>query len=117
MAHRTVNASEIEPLNGVIRLVRKALGVRAFGINQFDLPPGSSGKEHDEAESHQEEVYLVLAGSGTMTVDGEEVELEPGRYVYVSPDATRVLTAGPDGLSWVVVGAPAHHPYEPRGFF
>jgi len=117
VAHKVVDASEVETRNGVIRLIRKELGVTAFGINQFELPPGASGFEHTEEESHQEEVYLVLGGGGTMTVDGEDVELVPGRYVYVSPDATRVLRAGPDGLTWVCVGAPVHHPYEPRGFF
>jgi hypothetical protein len=52
-----------------------------------------------------------------MIVDGEEVELKPGRFVYVSPDAIRRLHAGPEGLTWVAVGAPHETPYHPRGFF
>lgn len=117
MTHKFVDASELELTNGAIRKVRAALGVRAFGINQIELPPNASGYEHSETESHQDEVYVIVAGSGKMTTDGDEIELHPGRFVYVSPEETRNLHAGPDGLTWVVVGAPHDTPYEARGFF
>jgi quercetin dioxygenase-like cupin family protein len=104
MTYKVVDAKDVEARRGAFRLVRKALGVTAFGINQVDLPPGAQGFEHSESESGQEEVYLCLRGSGTLRIDGEEVELRPGRYVLVSPDATRLPVAGPEGLSWVVVG-------------
>ena len=41
------------------RPVREALGIRAFGINQIQLPPDGEGKLHDESATGQEEVYLV----------------------------------------------------------
>jgi len=34
-----------------VRFVRRELGVEAFGINWFELPPGDEGHEHDEADS------------------------------------------------------------------
>jgi quercetin dioxygenase-like cupin family protein len=40
-----------------------------------------------------------------LRVDGEEVPLEPGRYVLVEPGSTRQVVAGPEGLSYLVVGA------------
>jgi hypothetical protein len=40
-----------------------------------------------------------------LRVGGDEVPLEPGRYVLVRPEATRQVVAGPEGLSYVVVGA------------
>lgn len=40
-----------------------------------------------------------------MTGDGEEVELRPGRFVFVDAGSRRVPVAGPDGLSFVAVGA------------
>jgi mannose-6-phosphate isomerase-like protein (cupin superfamily) len=83
-------------------------------MNQVDLPPNGAGREHDHAESGQEEVYLVLAGGGVMVVDGEEVELRPGRYVFVAPESVRQPFAGPTGLSWVVVGAPPQDGWEPQ---
>jgi mannose-6-phosphate isomerase-like protein (cupin superfamily) len=56
----------------------------------------------------------VLAGGGVMVVDGEEVELRPGRYVFVAPESVRQPFAGPTGLSWVVVGAPPQDGWEPQ---
>ena len=114
MPYAIVDAEEVEPsYGGVFKEVRRRLGLRAFGINQVDLPPAAEGREHDHVESGQEEVYLVLAGSGTMTIDGEEVELRPGRYVFVAAASVRKPVAGPDGLSWVVVGAPPRDGWDP----
>ena len=36
-------------------------------------PPGIEGPEHDEVDTGHEEVYIVLEGSGTFTIDGEAV--------------------------------------------
>jgi quercetin dioxygenase-like cupin family protein len=81
------------------------LGAQAIRMNQFDNEPDQSGKEHDERESGQEEIYVPLRGRGVLRVEGEEIPLEPGRYVLVSPDATRQVVAGGEGLSYLVVGA------------
>ena len=115
MAHAIVDIADTEGVGpgGAMRRVRAELGVSAFGINQFDLPPGAEGREHDETGSGQEEVYVVIAGGGVLRVGGQEIELRPGRFVLVSPEETRVPVAGPDGLSCVVVGAPADGRYEP----
>ena len=48
---------------------------------------------------------MVLDGGGTLRVDGEDVELRPGRLVAVTPESTRQLSAGEDGLTFVAVGA------------
>lgn len=102
---------------GAVRFLRRALGATAFGINHFTLPPGTSGLEHDETASGQEEVMLVLEGSGTLSVDGEEVELAPGVAVRLDPSARRCPVAGQDGLVFVTIGAPRTEPYVPRGPF
>lgn len=105
---RVVDIAEVEPSGpgGAVRFVRRALDARAFGINQLDLLAGFAGPQHDEVESAQEEVYVVLAGSGTLALDGEHVELRPGRFVRVAPSVSRQLAAGPDGLTIVAIGAP-----------
>jgi quercetin dioxygenase-like cupin family protein len=48
---------------------------------------------------------VPLRGSGSLQIDGETVELAPGRYVLVGPAARRRVDAGPEGLSYLVVGA------------
>jgi mannose-6-phosphate isomerase-like protein (cupin superfamily) len=108
-----VDAKDVEPRNGTFRQMRRALGATAFGINQFDLPPGA-GFEHDESSSGQEEVYVFLAGSGVVHVDGEEISVHPGRYLLVQPGTIRKPVAGPQGLSWVAVGAVPGDAYEAR---
>ena len=59
------------------------------------------------------EVYFVVNGTGTMHIDGTEVELRPGRFVRVDPGSTRMPVAGPDGLEFVTFGAPLEGDYEP----
>jgi len=46
---------------------------------------------------------LALAGSGSLTVDGEAHELVPGTLAIVPRGATRSLVAGADGLRCVSV--------------
>lgn len=112
-----VNELEGEGPGGAVRFVRRRLGVRAFGINWFELGPGVVRREHDESASGQEEVYVVVRGSGGMTIDGESVTLRPGVVVRVDAESRRVPTAGADGLTFVAVGAPWAGAYEPRGPF
>jgi quercetin dioxygenase-like cupin family protein len=98
-------ALDARTLEGRRKLVARELGARAIKLNRFDNQPGQAGKEHDERESGQEEIYVPVAGSGLIVVDGEEVPLEPGVFVLVEPESTRQVVAGPDGLGYVIVGA------------
>jgi quercetin dioxygenase-like cupin family protein len=113
VSYTFVDADEIPYTWGTFRFVRHRLGATAFGITQIDFPPDKVGSEHDEAESGQEEIYLCLAGRGTLTVDGSEVEMKPGRYVLVSPESKRRPAAGPDGMSFLVVGGVPGGVYQP----
>jgi quercetin dioxygenase-like cupin family protein len=96
---------ETATAEGRRKQVAASLGAAAVRMNQFDSPPGFAGFEHDERESGQEEVYVALRGEGVLRVGGEEVPLTPGRYVLVTAGETRQVVAGPDGLSYLVVGA------------
>jgi quercetin dioxygenase-like cupin family protein len=102
MGYSLLDASELEERR---KPIARALGAKAIRMNEFDNQPDQVGKEHDERESGQEELYVPLRGHGILRVDGEEVSLEPGRYVLVSPDATRQVVSGPAGLGYLVVGA------------
>lgn len=104
MAHAIVDVSEIEAVRGVFKPLRQPLGASAFGINQLELPPGGQGFEHDHTGDGQEEVYIVIRGGGRIRIDGQELELRPGHYVFVSPDAKRQMVAGDQGLAWIGVG-------------
>jgi len=108
VAYHVKDAAEMEPRSGAVRLVRRELGIKSLGVNQYRFPPEwPDYPEHDETETNHEELYFVLAGGGTMTVDGDDVKLIPGRYVYVSPESKRKILPGPEGLEYLPVGGPA----------
>jgi mannose-6-phosphate isomerase-like protein (cupin superfamily) len=55
----------------------------------------------------QEEVYVVVRGSGRMKLDDEVIELKEWDAVRVSPGTWRGYEAGPEGLEIMVIGAPS----------
>ena len=118
MGYSVVNVDEIEGEGPgrAVRFVRRRLGVEAFGINWFEIPPGGDGREHDEQETRQEEVIVIVRGSGSYRVDGDEVPVRAGTVIRFDPETTRVPIAGPEGLTFVAVGA-RRGSYEPRGPF
>jgi quercetin dioxygenase-like cupin family protein len=107
MAHMVIDANEIEAQHGVFRPLSEPLGVGVFKVNRLELPAGESGPEHDHTADGQEEVYAVVGGGGTLRVDGEEISLRPGQFVFCSPDARRQMIAGDGGLTWIGIGASA----------
>jgi len=96
---------DVKDFEGRRTPVARALGALAIKANQFDSEPDQAGHEHDELKTGQEELYVPLRGAGFLRIDGEKVDLEPGRYVLVGPSALRRVDAGPEGLSYLVIGA------------
>lgn len=101
-------------VGGAFKLARAELGVTSFGMQVLELPPNLTEgyPNHDHAESGQEEVYLALRGSGTMTVDDETVELTPDVMVRVGPGAKRCLVTGPEGMRLLALGGVPGSAYE-----
>jgi mannose-6-phosphate isomerase-like protein (cupin superfamily) len=96
---------------------RAELGVTSFGVQIVRLPPDYSDyPEHDHASDGQEEVYLTLAGSGYIEVDGERVDLAPDVLVRVGPTAKRKVYPGSDGLRMIAIGGVPGKAYEPSSF-
>jgi uncharacterized cupin superfamily protein len=88
--------------------LRRALGVTSFGINQLVLEPGQRGRIH--RHERQEEVYLVLEGTLSLLVEGEESTLEAGELARVAPDVRRQLVnRGPGRVVLVALGADGDH--------
>jgi len=88
--------------------LRRALGVTSFGINQLVLEPRQRGRIH--RHERQEEVYLVLEGTLTLVVEGEEETVEPGELVRVAPQVRRQLVnRGPERLVMVALGGDGEH--------
>jgi len=60
---------------------------------------GEGPAEHVNEE--RDVLYVVLAGSVTLTVDGEPRELAAGEATIVDKGAGRALVAGPDGARYL----------------
>jgi quercetin dioxygenase-like cupin family protein len=118
MGYSKVNVHELEPAGpgGVVRFVRRELDLQAFGINWFEFPPNADGHPHNEQDSGQEEVNVIIRGSGTYVIEGEAVPAREGDVFRFDPETTRGPKAGSDGLTILAVGAPRGS-YEPRGSF
>jgi mannose-6-phosphate isomerase-like protein (cupin superfamily) len=95
------------------RLATKALELERSGLGFQRIPPGYRFP-YGHTHKTQEEVYVVVGGSGRMKLDDEIVELEQWDAVRVSPGTWRGYEAGPDGLEIFVIGAPNLGP-DPRG--
>jgi len=87
------------------RLATKALELERSGLGYQRLP-SNYRFPYGHTHATQEEVYVVLRGSGRMKLDDEIVELSQWDAVRVAPGTWRGYEAGPDGLEIFVIGAP-----------
>jgi hypothetical protein len=119
-APRIKHISDITPIPiaGVgYRLVRRELGITAFGINAFTANAGEHLiEEHDETGSGaggHEELYVVIAGHARFTIDGAEHDAPAGTLVFLpDPKSRRTATALADGTTAIAVGGAAGEPYQ-----
>ena len=75
------------------------------GLSVVSTPGHTSG--------HQ---CVVVRGSGHWRVGDEEVPVRPGSFIRIDPEMVRYPVAGPEGLTFVGIGA-RRGSYEPRGPF
>ena len=87
------------------RAATKALELEQSSVSYQRVPPGYRFP-YGHTHKTQEEVYVVVHGSGRMKVDEEIVELKEWDAVRVPPGAWRGYEAGPGGLELLVIGAP-----------
>jgi len=95
-------------------LARKSLGLRSFGMNLVELPPGETIPEHDETGSDQEEVFIVLSGEPTMVIDGVDHPAPAGTFVRLDPEPKRtVVNRSSTEATVLIVSAPRTSGYTP----
>ncbi len=83
----------------------KPLELEQSALSYQSVPPDYRfpyGHSHET----QEEIYVVVRGSGRMKLDDEMVELAEWDAVRVPPGTWRGYEAGPEGLEILVIGAP-----------
>lgn len=122
MAHATINlgdAARDVADDGRGRVaIRRDLGVRSFGVNAF-YQASAGGRlvgEHNELNpgaNGNEELYVVVSGSCSFTIDGEHVDAPQGTALLVAAESTRSAEATADETLVLVVGGTPGEPYSP----
>jgi mannose-6-phosphate isomerase-like protein (cupin superfamily) len=87
------------------RAATAALELKESALSYQRIPAGYRFP-YGHTHKTQEEVYVVVRGSGRMKVDDEIIELKEWDAVRVPPGAWRGYEAGPEGLEILVIGAP-----------
>jgi hypothetical protein len=113
---KTLRIDDIEglPVLGSLmwQPVRKPLGITGFGINAYTA--GKAGDEvvEDHTELVDEEVYIVIRGHATFTVDGEEIDAPWGTIVFLDDlNQRRSAIAKEAGTTVLAIGGkPGTHP-------
>jgi tetratricopeptide (TPR) repeat protein len=121
---RSVRLDEIEPISVVggtllWRPVRRSLDIGAFGINSYVAPSAGDDvvEEHTERSLGHEEVYVVLTGHATFTLDDETLDAPTGTLVFVrDPDVKRHAKATEPNTTVLAVGGPRGGAYEPSAW-
>jgi len=122
---KTLRLDDVEgiPVFGTLvwKPVRKTLGVTAFGINAYVAAESGDEvvEEHDETALGHEEIYAVIAGRATFTVDGETVDAPAGTLVYLDdPKQKRHAVATEAGTTVLAIGGvPGTHEISPWEYF
>jgi mannose-6-phosphate isomerase-like protein (cupin superfamily) len=86
------------------RFARTPIGGETLGLSLFTLAPNFRipfGHKHVS----QEEVYVIVRGSGRIRVEDEIVEVGQWDAVRFDKDTMRAVEAGPDGIEYVAFGA------------
>jgi hypothetical protein len=91
-----------------LHLVRRPLGLTAFGANAYSADAGEQLiEEHTEeggGAGEHEELYVVVLGHATFTVDGEDLDAPAGTAVLCQPGERRGAVAVDDGTVALVIG-------------
>ena len=96
------------------RLVRRTLGLTAFGVNVVTIPAGEQIPEHDETDRDQEELFFVIEGSPTLVIDGEDRPARTGTFARLDPEHRRTMRNDADvPASVLIASAPRTSGYSP----
>jgi len=86
--------------------IGKELGLTGCEVSLNRLPAGK-GIPFVHAHKMNEELYIVMAGSGTFYVDGDEFPIREGSVIRVAPEGERSWTAGDEDLYYICIQAEA----------
>jgi mannose-6-phosphate isomerase-like protein (cupin superfamily) len=93
--------------------VRHHFGITSFGVNAVTKDEDKVLiPEHDHAETGEQELYVVLAGEATATLDGEQVQVPAGSAVGVEGGTRRKFESAASPTTLMVIGGTPGQAYE-----
>jgi quercetin dioxygenase-like cupin family protein len=100
------------------RPIRSRFGIEAFGVNAYTAEPGEEVvEEHTEQTYGHEELYVVVSGRATFTLDGEDVDAPAGTLVHIpEPAVRRTAVAQVPGTTVLALGAKRGEAYRPSAW-
>jgi tetratricopeptide (TPR) repeat protein len=101
------------------RPIRRRFGITAFGVNAYTADEAGQPvvEEHTERTNRHEELYVVLSGRATFTLDGDEVDAPAGTLVHLpDPGVRRGAVAAEAGTTVLALGAARGEPFRPSGW-
>lgn len=100
------------------RPLRSRFGIRAFGTNAYTADVGDEiVEEHTEGTYKHEEMYVVVRGRATFTLDGERIDAPAGTIVHLpDPSVRRTAVAEEPGTAVLAVGAKPGEAFQPSGW-
>jgi mannose-6-phosphate isomerase-like protein (cupin superfamily) len=102
------------------RMARVPLELEEFGVSYQRVAPNFR-IPFAHRHKQQEEVYVVISGSGRAKLGDDVIDLKPWDALRVPKDTTRGFEAGPEGLEVIAIGAPNTGPgdaeMEHEGFW
>lgn len=96
------NYSKVEREEGTRLELHDKIGLTGSEISVNTLPANAS-VPFVHAHRQNEEVYYIVSGNGKFVIDGEDVILNEGDFVKVSPQGKRQLFAGDDGITYICI--------------
>lgn len=96
------NYSKVEREEGARLELHDKIGLTGSEISVNTLPANAS-VPFVHAHRQNEEVYYIVSGNGKFVIDGEDVILNEGDFVKVSPQGKRQLFAGDDGITYICI--------------
>ena len=113
---KNYSAEHVGPLEALLQrnfmgfngkhFIGSELGLTGCEVSLNRLPAGK-GMPFVHTHTKNEELYIVLRGSGIFYVDGEEFPIQEGSLIRVAPAGERAWKAGEEDLYFICIQAGA----------
>jgi tetratricopeptide (TPR) repeat protein len=96
--------------------IQRLTGFRPVGMNGWIGDAGEQLVPEHEEDSGNEELYVVVSGRATFTIDGDMIDAPVGTLLHVGAGENRVATAEDAGTIVVAIGASIGEPFVTAGW-